>query len=109
NFHLAFLMHFSRFLGLYPNLNNYHKGDYFDMLNAVFTSEKPQLHASFIYPEEASHLPMLIRMNYKTMHLYKMNRTERIRCLTMINEYYRIHLPGFPELKSLKVLQELFD
>ncbi|KAA6349711.1 DNA repair protein RecO [termite gut metagenome] len=109
NFHLVFLMHFSRFLGLYPNLNNYHEGDYFDMLNAVFTSEKPQLHASFIHPEEASHLPVLIRMNYKTMHLYRMNRTERIRCLTMINEYYRIHLPGFPELKSLKVLQELFD
>ncbi|KAA6314155.1 DNA repair protein RecO [termite gut metagenome] len=109
NFHLVFLMHVSRFLGLHPNLDNYHKGDYFDMLNGVFTSEKTQLQASFLYPEEASHLPVLIRMNYQTMHLYKMSRTERMRCLTLMNTYYRIHLPGFPELKSLKVLQELFD
>ncbi|MDR2859536.1 MAG: DNA repair protein RecO [Mediterranea sp.] len=109
NFHLVFLMHLSRFLGLYPNLENYHKGDYFDMLNAGFTSVRPQQHPFYINPQEASHLPHLMRMNYETMHLFKMNRMERIRCLTVINDYYRLHLPGLSELKSLKVLQELFN
>ena len=54
NFHLVFLMRLSRFLGLYPNLEDYQKGDYFDMLNACFTPLRPQLHSSYILPEEAS-------------------------------------------------------
>ena len=43
------------------------------------------------------------------MHLYAMTRAERMRCLEVMNLYYRLHLPGFPELKSLEVLKELFD
>lgn len=108
NFHLVFLMRLSRFLGLYPNVEDYHAGDYFDLLNAGFTAQKP-FHNSFVRPEEASHLVNLMRMNYETMHLFGMNRGERNRCLTIINEYYRLHLPEFPALKSLSVLQELFD
>ncbi len=109
NFHLVFLMRLSRFLGLYPNLENYHPGDYFDLLNACFTSSRPRLHASYISPEESARLLRLMRMNYDTMHLFAMNRVERTRCLTIINDYYRLHLPDFPVLKSLEVLKELFD
>ncbi|MBR8707139.1 DNA repair protein RecO [Bacteroides pyogenes] len=109
NFHLVFLMRLSRFLGLYPNLENYHPGDYFDLLNACFISSRPRLHASYISPEESARLLRLMRMNYDTMHLFAMNRVERTRCLTIINDYYRLHLPDFPVLKSLEVLKELFD
>ncbi|SHF21304.1 DNA replication and repair protein RecO [Bacteroides faecichinchillae] len=109
NFHLVFLMRLSRFLGLYPNLEDYQAGDYFDMLNACFISVRPQLHSSYINPEEAGQLCRLMRMNYDTMHLFTMSRAERIRCLTIINDYYRLHLPDFPVLKSLEILKELFD
>ena len=109
NFHLVFLMRLSRFLGLYPNLEDYHTGDYFDLLNACFTSIRPQLHSSYINPEEAGRLRQLMRMNYETMHLFGMSRAERARCLAIMNDYYRLHLPDFPALKSLEVLKELFD
>lgn len=109
NFHLVFLMRLSRFLGLYPNLEDYHRGDYFDMRNACFTSLRPQFHSDYIVPEDASRLTRLMRMNYDTMHLFAMSRTERSRCLAIMNEYYRLHLPDFPVLKSLDVLKELFD
>ena len=109
NFHLVFLMRLSRFLGLYPNLEDYHAGDYFDLLNACFTAARPQLHSSYINPEEAARLRQLMRMNYETMRLFAMSRMERTRCLTIINDYYRLHLPDFPTLKSLEVLKELFD
>ena len=107
NFHLVFLMRLSRFLGLYPNVEEYSSSDYFDLLNACFVSSQPY-HGMFVRPEEASHIRTLMRMNYETMHLFAMNRMERNRCLDIINEYYRLHLPDFPELKSLPVLQELF-
>ncbi len=109
NFHLVFLMRLSRFLGLYPNLEEYHEGDYFDLLNACFTSSRPLSHSSYILPEEAVRLRRLMRMNYETMHLFAMSRSDRARCLTIINDYYRLHLPDFPVLKSLEVLKELFD
>lgn len=109
NFHLVFLMRLSRFLGLYPNLANYREGDYFDLQNACFTTLRPQQHTHYIGPEEAGRLIHLMRMRYETMHLFGMNRTERARCLAVMNEYYRLHLPDFPTLKSLDVLKELFD
>ncbi len=108
NFHLVFLMRLSRFLGLYPNTENYHRGSYFDLLNASFTPFKP-FHNSYLKPDEAYQLLQLIRMNYETMHFFQMSRTERNRCLAIINEYYRLHLPDFPVLRSIEVLQELFD
>jgi DNA repair protein RecO (recombination protein O) len=109
NFHLVFLMRFSRFLGLYPNLDHYREGDYFDLVNASFTPSQPMQHASFMSPAEASRVTKLMRMNYDTMHLFAMNRAERNRCLELMITYYRLHLPNFPALKSLPVLQELFD
>lgn len=108
NFHLVFLMRLSRFLGLYPNLEDYHAGDYFDLMNASFISQKP-FHNSYISEEDSARLVQLMRMNYESMHLFNMSRVERGRCLAIINEYYRIHLPDFPVLKSLEVLKELFD
>lgn len=107
NFHLVFLMRLSRFLGLYPNVEGYVAGDYFDLMNACFVPEQP-CHGMFVRPPEASHICNLMRMNYDTMRFFPMNRMERNRCLDIINEYYRLHLPDFPELKSLPVLQELF-
>ena len=62
----------------------------------------------FLRPEESARIINLMRMKYDNMHLFAMNRMERNRCLDIINEYYRLHLPDFPELKSLPVLQELF-
>lgn len=107
NFHLVFLMRLSRFLGLYPNIEDYERGCYFDLLNACFTPLPPP-HSSFLKPDEASRISLLMRMNYESMHLFAMSRAERNRCLVIINDYYRLHLPDFPVLKSLDVLKELF-
>ena len=60
-------------------------------------------------PEEASRIRPLMRMDFATMHLFRLNRAERARMLEIIERYYRLHLPAFPELRSLPVLHELFD
>ena len=107
NFHLVFLIRLSRSWVL-SNLEDYREGSWFDMLNACFVENKP-LHGICLSPEESSHICQLARMTYyETMFLFGMNRMERQRCLTVMMEYYRLHLPEFPELKSLDVLKELF-
>lgn len=107
NFHLTFLMHLSRFLGFYPNMEHYSSGVFFDLRAGTFCNEPP-LHQDFLHPEEASQMRILMRMDYQTMHLFRINRIDRNRCLSIILTYYGLHLSGFPEMKSLAVLQELF-
>ncbi|MCR5242659.1 MAG: DNA repair protein RecO [Prevotella sp.] len=111
NFHLSFLMHLSRFLGFYPNLSNQSPltpHQFFDLRESCFC-EAPPLHADFLHPEEAARIHDMMRMDYQNMHLFRMSRTDRNRCLDVMLTYYRLHLPSFPELKSLPVLKELFD
>ena len=66
NFHLVFLMRMSRFLGLYPNLDDYHPGDCFDLRAACFARVQP-LHSDVVRPDEAGRMGMLMRMNYASV------------------------------------------
>lgn len=108
NFHLVFLMRLSRFLGFYPNLDDDGGDHYFDLRAATFTAQPP-LHADFLMPEEARHIGQLMRMDYVSMHLFRLSRSERQRILHLLLTYYRLHLPDFPELRSVDVLHELFS
>jgi DNA repair protein RecO (recombination protein O) len=108
NFHLVFLMRLSRFLGFYPNLDDYSAGDYFDLRESIFLSAPP-VHRDFLYPQEAEKVQLMMRMDFATMHLFQMSHTERNRLLEVALSYYRLHIPDFPELKSLSVLQELYE
>jgi DNA repair protein RecO (recombination protein O) len=50
----------------------------------------------------------MMRMDYPTMHLFRMRHQERNRLLEVTLTYYRLHIPDFPELKSVAVLQDLY-
>lgn len=108
NFHLVFLMRLSRFLGFYPNLDDYQPGDWFDLRESVFCT-MPPLHRDVLTPSEADKLQLMMRMDYPTMHLFRLTHQERDRLLEVAVTYYRLHLPFFPELKSFVVLQEIYQ
>lgn len=107
NFHLVFMMRLTRFLGFFPNLEDYADGDFFDLRNGCFTHVAP-LHPDFIQPQEAALMRILMRLNYESMHLFRMSHEQRNRCIDWILTFYRLHVPGFPELKSLDVVRQLF-
>jgi len=107
NFHLTFLIQLTRFLGFYPNLSHFHANVYFDMKNSVFTDTVPL--SDFLTVEESEKFAQLMRMDYTTMRMFKLSRTQRIEILEQILRYYRLHLPEFGELKSLSVVSEVFD
>ena len=95
-------------IGFFPNLEDYREGAVFDMRSGEFADTAP-LHRDYIEPTEAARIGVLMRMNYETMHLFRMSHDERNRCVELILAYYKLHVPNFPELKSLAVLQELFS
>ncbi len=102
-----FLMRLSRFLGFYPNLDDYLPGDYFDLRESVFCAVPP-VHRDFLDSVEAEKVQLMMRMDYPTMHLFRMTHQERNRLLEVTLAYYRLHIPDFPELKSVAVLQDLY-
>ena len=108
NFHLVFLLRLTRFLGFYPNLDAYKDGDYFDLRESVFMSNPP-VHRDFLHPEEAQKVQLMMRRDYPTMHLFRMSHQERNRLLEVSLKYYRLHLPDFPEMKSIEVLRALYQ
>lgn len=110
NFHIVYMLHLTRFIGFYPNLDC-DSGDYasacFDMRAGCFVGHVPA-HSDFLMPEEARKIRLLMRLNYTTMRLLSLSRSERNRIIEVILQYYRLHQPGFPEMKSLPVLKQLF-
>ena len=107
NFHLVYIVHLLRFLGFYPNLENYTEGCYFDLRSGYYAPIMPA-HRDFLAPQDTALIATFSRMNYANMHLFKMSHAERNRFCDLVLDYYTLHLPKFPELKSLRVLRELF-
>ena len=107
NFHLTFLMRMSRFLGFYPNLDDYVDGCVFDLRTATFSLQVPT-HRDFLDSYDSQLIHTLMRMDFPTMHLFQLSHHDRNRITEVLLHYYRLHIPQFPELKSLGVLQELW-
>jgi DNA repair protein RecO (recombination protein O) len=107
NFHLAFMIRLSLFLGFYPDASCYAKGMYFDMQNGVFTQSKP-FRTHFLNPDESLVFYRLMRMNYQNMRYFRFSRHERREIIIRILEYYRLHLIHFSEIKSLEIFHEVF-
>lgn len=107
NYHLVFMLKLTRFLGFYPNLEDYHPNDYFDMLNGIFVTHQP-LHNHYVNKVDSQVLSLLSRIGYENMHLFLFSRQDRQNIINRMLEYYRIHLHDFQPLKSLDILHELF-
>lgn len=107
SFHIVFMVRLSAFLGFMPNTEDYRIGDVFDLREGAF-SHLPPIHRDYLASDEASFLSIVLRLRYESMRFFAMSREQRNRCTEVIVTYYRLHVPDFPELKSLHVLRELF-
>ena len=108
NFHLVFLLRLLYYLGIYPNADSHNQGYYFDMLNGVFIDSIP-MHRYYLNREESLVFARLLKISFENMSLFTFSRKDRVRIIERILEYYRVHVPEFPEIKSFSVLQSLFD
>jgi len=108
NFHIVFLLGLLHYQGVFPNVETYYSGYYFDMQNGAFVDRIP-MHRHYLNREESAVFARLFRISYENMSLYSFSRHDRVNIVNRIIEYYRLHLPEFPEIKSFTVLQSLFD
>lgn len=106
NFHLVFLLKLARFLGIAPNMETYSDGELFDLTNGHFI---PYGTASetIMSNHDTCLLFQLSEATYESMDGIAMNRQDRARIIQYLATYYTIHIPKFPTLQSLEILQQI--
>lgn len=101
SFHLNFTLQLSRFLGFFPS-SQIPGQIYFDLADGVFTQKASPLNP-VADPEETMLLVKLMEEGSSV----KLDRKSKKRLLHLLVRYFSYHVPGFKELNSLKVLEEV--
>ena len=101
NFHIAFLIKFSRYLGIYPELNQLK--EQIDENNNQFENDK-------LSDKNLLKLSELIKrnMDITNCHNIRITKQERLIILEFLLLYYRKMLPGFRFPKSFAVVKDIF-
>ena len=107
NFHLAFLMELSGFLGLFPDLSQSDQKPYFDLLEGQSCLNPPQ-HSYYLVPEETllwQEIQVQGMRNWQDIKLKKSSHRRQV--LQSLVDYFRLHLNDFGEIRSLSILREV--
>ncbi len=107
DFHLLFMVQYSKYLGFFPR-NNYDTNHRFFNLNeGVFQAVQP-LNAEYLeYPLSEVINTMLIT-NFEDIAILNLNKFDRRLLLDKMILFYRLHHSGFNKINSHLVLQEVF-
>lgn len=107
NFHLVFIIKFSKFLGLYPH-NNYNENDFFDLIEGRFIAKEP-MHPHILLPIMAKEFSKLISVSFENMAEVRFNREDRFELLDKLITYIRLHLVTVGEFKSHIILRTTLE
>jgi DNA repair protein RecO (recombination protein O) len=106
NFHLAFLLQLSSFLGCEPTLDNDIALPYFDLREGVACAIAP-LHPHYLEGTAKRAMEQLEASGMDGHALVQMNNDDRRTLLRALVDYYRLHLDGMREIRSHLVLEEV--
>jgi DNA repair protein RecO (recombination protein O) len=106
NFHLWFLVAFTAYTGIGPSSTSLGEC-YFDMVSGQFTRFAPP-HTDYLEPHDAALLNLLLKIPATRLGELSLTGEERADLLDRILKYYRLHLPGIRQMRSLQVLKEIF-
>ena len=106
NFPIYFMLQLSQYLGFNPKLNYSETNNSFDLHEGVF---KPSLFGDIKVVESnlAAHWFELCKVNLDSFSHIEINKKQRHELLDYVMLYFKIHMEGFNELKSNKVLVEV--
>lgn len=108
NFHLAFMLGTAAHLGISPNTHSYRPGQILDMREGCFSDSIP-MHSEYLSANLSYKLHILTQTSYDEMQHAPLTGQERVQILNALNTYYRLHVPMFPVLKSIDILETVFS
>lgn len=103
NFHIAFLIELSKHLGFYPDTEAMHL-PYFDLHNGTFVPYEGTRTLNAIQTQLFKSILETNFSNSNSLHHVQ----ERQAAISLLMEYYEIHLLGFKLPNSIAVLKEVF-
>ena len=106
NFHICFLIHLGRLLGIEPDVSTYAPGSMLDMRDGIWRRSMP-LHGEALTPEESEVAMSLQRMTYANMSAFRFTREQRAKALDMVLRYYSLHVTPLSGLRSLEILRAM--
>ncbi len=108
DFHLLFLIRLTRHLGFYP-IQNYDKEHaFFNLVDGKFQTEIP-LHPYYLNEADARNFSTLILSSADLSSQLNVSSNDKKKLIEIILEYYRLHVSGFANIKSHKVLEQIFE
>jgi DNA repair protein RecO (recombination protein O) len=108
NFHLAFLLKLSRFLGFAPSTITKSDESYFDLQEGEFKSTTPS-HPNFLNKTEAALFISLFILPFEKISEIKSDNKTRRFILDKILIFYTLHTASFGEIRSHQVLEEVLS
>ncbi len=108
NFYLYFLIRLLEYLGIYPNVEQIKRNDWFDMDKGNFVSFEPP-HPQYMAPGITRLFKQLMFINIHKLGNIRISRVERVNLLEKLLEYYKLHFDGLGKIKSIEVLKEVFE
>ncbi len=105
NFHLLFLLNLTKFLGFYPDMKA-PNASYFDLQEGSFTNEKK---FNAVSGEDLVQFKKLLGINFDVLHEVDFSVSNRQTVLSILIQYFELHLSGFRKPKSLTVLKAVFS
>ena len=105
NYHIAFLVKLTSFIGFYPHLKNETHETYFNLRDGRFLpyEDKYCLNDNF-----SSILKDLIHLELDDFQSIRIAHIQRLKMIEHLLYYYEIHIENFKTPKSLEVLKRIF-
>jgi len=106
NFHLVFLIELTKYLGFYPELP---KSDskYFNLEDGRFQKLDTSIYC--ISGDNFSILKQLLGIKFDVSKSLEINSNQKREFLSMILLYFKLHLDGFKQPKSVTILNQVFN
>jgi DNA repair protein RecO (recombination protein O) len=108
NFHLFFLLRLTGYLGFLPDMHFEGSGGWLDLQKGVIVPYEPS-HPYYVNQDGTAALQRLSVLKSAELNTLRISRSLRRYLTLKIIEYYHMHFEHLGEIKSLKILQELFE
>ncbi len=108
NFHLYFLLRLTRFLGFYPDNTYASPSAWFDLKAGNYSKAQPP-HNLIVEPPFTAIWVNILHSNFDNLQNLHISGPDRKVLLEKIIMYYRLHIEGFGDVRSVGVLEEVLS
>lgn len=108
NFHLVFALQLSKHLGFAPLGAYQAKAPYFNLMEGNYQPGMP-IHSNCLNQTESELWSNISHCALQQSHLLSIGRSQRQLMLEKIICYYQLHLPNWGSVRTLDILENIFN